>query len=252
MDADRSYVGQVVDVTMRYLQGQELDGLFLAGVETALKAAREDEAVTSLLDDWLSGVCLHQLGLFSVWGRKGRWRQAYICWSNAAAKLTKMTGRAVPHVGMEEMMAELRLRGCVYQKRSMHALLSLAATYPALKQLRSAVHTEARWVVSMRYPLFGVAQYTVEVLFGLFTLLAIGVSIVLLHRMMISFPILALTADVSRDRLKEMVLISYEGAALSRYGLGVFGSRILTWAQLGLWVLALQWVPAWWIRRLLR
>ena len=252
LDANRQCVGQVFDLTMRYLSGKELDCLFLAGVEKSLEAAKEDEQATAMLDDWLTGLCLHQLGLFTVWGLKGRWRQAYICWSNAAAKLTKMTGRAVPHVGMEEMMAELRLRGCVYQKRSMHALLSLAATYPALKQLRSAVHTEARWVVSMRYPLFGVAQYTVEVLFGLFTLLAIGVSIVLLHRMMISFPILALTADVSRDRLKEMVLISYEGAALSRYGLGVFGSRILTWAQLGLWVLALQWVPAWWIRRLLR
>lgn len=128
MDADRSYVGQVVDVTMRYLQGQELDGLFLAGVENALKAAKEDEAVTSLLDDWLSGVCLHQLGLFSVWGRKGRWRQAYICWSNAAAKLTKMTGRAVPHVGMEEMMVELRLRG-VRLSKAFDACSSLVGGY---------------------------------------------------------------------------------------------------------------------------
>lgn len=106
LDANRQCVGQVFDLTMRYLSGKELDCLFLAGVEKSLEAAKEDEQATAMLDDWLTGLCLHQLGLFTVWGLKGRWRQAYICWSNAAAKLAKMTGGDLPAVNMDDMMAE--------------------------------------------------------------------------------------------------------------------------------------------------
>ena len=252
LDANRQCVGQVFDLTMRYLSGKELDCLFLAGVEKSLEAAKEDEQATAMLDDWLTGLCLHQLGLFTVWGLKGRWRQAYICWSNAAAKLAKMTGGDLPAVNMDDMMAEWELLGCGTHKKSIHAILTLAATYPQLKQLRATIQSEARWVTSLRYPVFGVAQHTIEASFGLFTLLIFVVSLILLYRMMITYPILSLTSDVSRDSLKALRLISYEGSALFQNGLQIFGSRILYWIHLGLWVLVLERVPGWWIRRVLR
>lgn len=252
LDADRRCVGQIFELTIQYLGGKEMDCLFWAGIERVLEKVKEDELSITMLDDWLTGMCLYQLGLFSMWGRKERLRRAYICWMNATAKLANMTGNEAPAVNMDDMMAEWKLLGCGYQKTSIHGILSVAATYPLLKQLRTTVQTEARWVTAMRYPMFGIAQNSIETTFGLFTLFGVIGSLILIHRLMVYYPILSLTSDVSRESLKEAKLISYEGSALFQNGMQIFGSRIISWLNLGLWVLALEWLPTWWIQRLLR
>lgn len=252
LEANEKCVGRMFDLTIRYLSGKEVDCMFLAGMERALEESKGDENAITMLDEWLTGLCLHQLGLFSVWGRKGRWSEAAICWSDVAAKLARMTGGDLPSVRQEEMLAEWKLLGCGFHKRSMHAILTLAVGYPVLKKLRSLILREAHWVTIMRYPLFGVAQQSIEVTFGLFTLLAFIGSIILLHRMMITYPILSLTSEVSRESLRTAKLISYEGAALIQDGARIFGPRILCWISVGLWLMALEWLPKWWIRRLLR
>lgn len=251
VDANGKCVGRVFDLTIRYLSGKEVDCMFLAGMEQALEESKGDENQTVMLDEWLTGLCLHQLGSFTVWGRKSRWREAAICWTDAAAKLTRMTGGDLPAVREEEIMAEWKLLGCGFHKRSMHALLALAAAYPTLGKLRSLILREAHRVTTMRYPLFGLAHQSIEATFGLFTLLAFFGSIILLHRILVMYPILSLTSEVSRESQRAATLISYEGAALFHDGLRLFGSRILFWMNVGLWVLALNWFSKWWIRRLL-
>ena len=244
----------VFRLTVQFLNGELEECLFLSAWEKILNEAQKDKVALRLLDDWLTGLLLYQIGLSKKWRRNRLFEQAYVCWTGVALAWARRIGQVPPSEPMEAMLAELRVFGCMSKGSSkrMKGLVDLAVAYPSLERLRITIRREYDRVTRKLYPLFGYFCRGVDAcVFGMSLVLLVA-SLILAYRFLVLHPILSLSCDVSKQSLKDLVLISYESMSLISEGFGVFGSRIIAWCVFLLWMVGMDQLSEWWIKKLLR
>ena len=244
----------VFRLTVQFLNGGLEECLFLSAWERILNEAQADKEVLRLLDDWLTGLLLYQIGLSKKWRREKLFEQAYVCWMGVSLAWARRIGQVAPSGSLEAMLAELRVLGCMHNGSSsrIKGLVVLAVAFPSLERLRVTIRREYDRVTRLLYPMLGYFNRVVDFcVFGM-SLALLVTSLVLAYRFLVLHPILSLSSDVSKQSLKDSVLISYESIALVRNGVDVFGSRVIVWCVFLLWMVGMDSLSEWWIGKLLR
>lgn len=239
--------------TIALLSGKEEGLVFSVELESLLRAAQADSMALRLLDDWLTGLLLFQLGLSKRWGRKKLFQQTYACWSDVISLWAGRIGQVPPIIGQEELIAELRVLGCLPERNraSIKWLVALAVSNPSLERLRATIQREYHRVTRLLYPLFGYFSKWVDLLVLGISLVLVVASLILAYRFLVLYPVLSLSGDVSKQSMRGMALVSHEFSSLVANGVEPFGSRLLFWCVMLCWMVGLDSLSEWWIRRLL-